>query len=652
MTENKPIESAESSIAKPPSIFKQALTVNQKPFPWEKAFSAGVAAALPVLIGLWIGRFEYGLIAGMGAFTYLYTFNIPYAQRAKKLFFVVLGITFVAWLGSVAAPHPLVIAVLTGLIGAVAVFIFGALKIIGPSAIFFVLVFSMTTGMPIQPELALFRASLVFLGGILSWVIAMIGCFFEPHGPETGVVKRVFLELASFLDSVGTEKFHEARHRFMSVLKEAEETLAAGYISWREDDLFKRLYVLNDHANVIFLYVLEHFSRKSAELPRELGEAVREIAHSMDRRKKEGTPKQILQPNDMDESVANLFVAIFDADAVLNEPNSKIEQVIQISKPSLKKVFLGAFDKSSIVFISAVRFGVITMLAAIIAYQFELERSYWVPLSCVAVMSGATLVSTFHRAIQRALGTMLGIVIAGLILATGPTGYMIVFFILLLTFITELFIVKNYGLAALFFTPNALLMAESTNPGIFSFQYFASARIIDVAIGIAIGLIGVWLVGRQSASSLLPHVITKTIRSQAQCLFILFTDQGAGFYAPNSRELMKMRTNLVHVQTLYSTAAGEIPVNQNVLEYYWPVLFSIEQLAYLLDNCAKNPTRPILSDTTLAQMLYIFETMANAANRKQSPPLKHVPEIQQYPSIQKETIRLQKSLIQRGDSLA
>ena len=105
------------------------------------------------------------------------------------------------------------------------------------------------------------------------------------------------------------------------------------------------------------------------------------------------------------------------------------------------------------------------------------------PLSCVAVLSGATIVATYHRAIQRGIGTIIGILIASLILARHPSGYILAFFILLLTFITELFIVKNYGLAALFFTPNALLMAESTSQGSFSFSYFASARLIDVLIG-------------------------------------------------------------------------------------------------------------------------------------------------------------------------
>ncbi|MBM7651186.1 FUSC family protein [Neobacillus cucumis] len=638
-------ETPKAVSPKSPSIIKQALTVNRKPFPWGKAFCAGLAASLPVFIGLLFANLEYGLIAGMGGFTYLYVFNIPFAQRAKKLFFVVLGMTLVSALGTLAAPYPLAVAILMGIIGAATIFIFGALKIIGPSAIFFVLVFAMTSGMPVHPELVLLRAGLVFLGGALSWVVAMIGWFSDPHGPETGVVKKVYSELASFLESVGTEKFNETRHKVMSDLKEAEETLAVGYIPWRNTDIFNRLVILNDHANTIFLYVLENFSKTNVKLPPELGVFIREIAHSLDlKNKNESVAKKILLPEKMDEAVLELFKKISDADAIMNEPTSKINQVIQISKPSLMSIFLGAFDKNSIVFINAVRFGIITTIANIIAYQFEFTRPFWIPLSCVAVMSGSTIVATYHRAIQRAFGTILGILMASLILMTHPTGLIIAVLILLLTFMTELFIVKNYGLAALFFTPNALLMAESTSHGSFTFTYFASARLIDIIIGIFIGLIGVFFIGRQSASSRLPHLITKTIRSQAQLLFILFSDQGTGYNARKSREIIKMRTNLNNLKTLYNTAAGEIPVNQKALEYYWPVIFSLEHLGYLLDNCSKNEYRPIFSDETLSQLLYVCETMAIAANRKQSPTIKNVPEMEGLSSIQNEIITLQKSL--------
>ena len=39
------------------SIIEQALAVNKRSFPWLKAFSAGLAASLPILIGLLLGNF-------------------------------------------------------------------------------------------------------------------------------------------------------------------------------------------------------------------------------------------------------------------------------------------------------------------------------------------------------------------------------------------------------------------------------------------------------------------------------------------------------------------------------------------------------------------------------------------------------------------
>ncbi|MCM3767565.1 FUSC family protein [Neobacillus niacini] len=625
------------------SILKQALTVNRKPFPWVKAFSAGLAASLPVMIGLLFGHLEYGLLAGLGGFTYLYTFTIPYAQLAKKLFAVVIGMTLVTVLGTLAAPYPLAIAILMGLIGATVLFIFGALQIVGPSAIFFVLVFAMVSGMPADPGLAPLRALFVFLGGSLSWVIAMAGWFFNPYGAEEGVVKRVYIELANFMDSVGTNHFNESRHNVMSVLREADETLTAGYIPWRETELFKRLYLLNHTANNLFMYITDYFMDAQEKLPQELGQTVRQLAHSFDKKHK-GVYEKILQPSEMDDQVRQLFSKVYDADAIMNEPTSVINQSIQLSKLSLMTILGGAFDKNSTVFITSLRFGLMTIIAAIIAFQLELTRSYWVPLSCVAVMSGATIVATFHRAIQRGIGTVIGIIIASLILTLEPSGYIIVLFILILTFITELFIVKNYGLAALFFTPNALLMAESTSAVHFSFAYFASARILDVIIGSVIGLIGVWLIGRKSASSRIPHFIEKTIRSQAQLLLVLFSEQGKDFKPRKSKELRKMQINVTNLKTLFHTALGEIPIQRESLDYFWPIVFSIEHLAYLLEDCSKEESRPTLSDHVLAQLLYTCEMMANSANLQRSGSHKVIPEIKGYPTITKELMSLQNSI--------
>lgn len=49
-----------------------------------------------------------------------------------------------------ADPYPVLVIIIVGLIGAMAIFIFGLFKIPGPAAVFFILSFVMTTGMAID----------------------------------------------------------------------------------------------------------------------------------------------------------------------------------------------------------------------------------------------------------------------------------------------------------------------------------------------------------------------------------------------------------------------------------------------------------------------------------------------------------------------
>ncbi|BDH62018.1 putative membrane protein YvaC [Lysinibacillus sp. PLM2] len=633
------------AINKLPSIIKQALTVNKSPFPWLKAFLAGAAAGLPIFIGLLFDNLHYGLIAGLGGFTFLYVFPIPYAQLAKKLTWCVLAITACVFLGTLLAPHPIIVAIMMGLIGATAIFLFGAFRLAGPSALFFVLIFAMASGMSIAPEEAFIRAFLAFLGGLLSFVLAMSRWIFNPYGPEKNIIKRTYNVLADYIESIGTDLESEKQQTVLVTLKEASQILASGYIRWRKNDLFTHLYVLNTYANKIFLYATEELHGKKVAIPIEISESLRMISRLVDSKNlKDDALVELPHPEVMDEIIAKLYMEINEAKGSLTVSSSSLNNQVQIKSISPKRIILGAFDKNSIVFINALRFGFFTILAAIIAYEFEFNRSFWIPLSCVAVMSGATTVATLHRAIQRSLGTVFGIIIASAILTFHPSGFIIALLIFLLTFITELFIVKNYGLAALFFTPSALIMAEAGSTGEYSFMFFASARLIDVFIGIFIGLIGVWFVGRKSASSRLPHLISRTIRSQAQVLFSLFSEQG--FHQSYSKDNIfnKMETNITNLTLIYDTATGEIPKDKKSLEYYWPIVYSIQELGYLLEKCGKMENRPVLNGEKLGQLLFVFETMSNAADQKISAKKKDIPEIPGFQSIQDTIGDLQKSI--------
>lgn len=637
-------ENLMGELTKVPVILMEAMIVNKKPFPWLKAFLAGIAAGFPVCIGLLLGNLQFGLIAGLGGFAFLYSFPIPYAQLAKKLTWVVLAITACVFLGTILAPYPIVTAIMMGVIGAIAVFIFGVFRYIGPSALFFVLIFAMTTGMPIAPEEAFIRSGLAFLGGVFSWILAMGGWFINPHAAEKNIVNRLLIVLANFLDAVGSDNENEFQHRVMATLKEAEQTLQSGYIPWRTKVLYFHLYVLYNYSNKIFLYVVEQFSNQNGKIPVEFGQSLRLIARMLNSKSiEELSDISLPHPNEMDEKTAMLYLEIVEAKNSLFKPSNEIKEQVQIVTLQVKRVILGAIDKNSIIFINSLRFGAFTILAALIAFEFNFERSFWIPLSCVAVMSGATAVATFHRAIQRSFGTIFGIAIASIILLCHPTDYAIVLLIFFLTFITELFIVKNYGLAALFFTPNSIIMAEVTSVDHYTFSYFATARLIDVAVGSFIGFIGVWYVGRKSASSRLPHLVSKTVRSQGQVFYALFSNKDYR----KSNEFNKMQTNLSNLKTIYDTAVGEIPKDKRAIEYYWPILFTIQELDFLFEKFSKLDNRPILDDDSLAKYLLVFESIANAIDHENEVQIKDLPEIKGFHHLKDAIEELQKSVVSK-----
>ena len=132
----------------------------------------------------------------------------------------------------------------------------------------------------------------------------------------------------------------------------------------------------------------------------------------------------------MDDRIQVFFEKIYNADAIMNEPVDRIDREVKVSKPSLKTIFLGAFDKNSIVFITSVRYGVVLTFAAFIAYFLDFERSYWVPLSCAAVMSGCYDYCYFSPYRSTNVWNHYWSIIAGVILSVVHNGYIISFIIL------------------------------------------------------------------------------------------------------------------------------------------------------------------------------------------------------------------------------
>ncbi len=129
-------------------------------------------------------------------------------------------------------------------------------------------------------------------------------------------------------------------------------------------------------------------------------------------------------------------------------------------------------------------------LSLLAAHALQLDRPYWVPVSCLAVIQGASLRAAWTRQLQRILGTGLGLLLF-LAIAQVPLGAWGVAAVLTaLALVIETLVVRHYGLATVFITPLAILLAEAAPGFVTAPQQLMQARLLDTVIGALVGVGG------------------------------------------------------------------------------------------------------------------------------------------------------------------
>lgn len=155
-------------------------------------------------------------------------------------------------------------------------------------------------------------------------------------------------------------------------------------------------------------------------------------------------------------------------------------------------------------------FGVFIGLSLGVAKFCQLENPYWVPVSCLAVMQGVSAKHIWQRSLQRITGTFLGLGLAYLLLLLKLPVWGICLGIMLMQFVVEMLITRNYGLAVIFITGLTLLLAEfgsslSGRPG-----ELVAARFTDIVLGSIVGAIGGYFVYHQKIKDKLERQLRKT----------------------------------------------------------------------------------------------------------------------------------------------
>ncbi len=142
------------------------------------------------------------------------------------------------------------------------------------------------------------------------------------------------------------------------------------------------------------------------------------------------------------------------------------------------------------VVLDAVVIGLFVGLSIALAQVLHLERPYWVPVSCLAVIQGASLRAVWNRQAQRILGTGVGLLLSWGLLLLPLTPWSIALTMMALTIVIEMTVVRHYGFATVFITPLTILLAEAATLGHGSASSLIGTRFFDTVLGCVVGLMG------------------------------------------------------------------------------------------------------------------------------------------------------------------
>lgn len=132
------------------------------------------------------------------------------------------------------------------------------------------------------------------------------------------------------------------------------------------------------------------------------------------------------------------------------------------------------------------RYAGAALVAGVLGLASGLPYPYWAQIAAVVPLSAPGRTAQVERGMHRVVGSTLGIVTTAFLLSFPALDWQLVVWVVILQFLAELYVLRNYSLALLFITPLALLMVQLANPQ--PAGPMLQARVLETAIGVVVGV--------------------------------------------------------------------------------------------------------------------------------------------------------------------
>ncbi|GAA3907391.1 FUSC family protein [Streptomyces gulbargensis] len=513
----------------PPAWLTAGLRPASAPIPWAAVARASVALSAPLAVGLAAGQPAYGALVSMGALSgvigdtadsyRMRIFNIAVPQLFGALG-VTLG-TLVFGHGWAAVAALTLVALVSGMISSI-----GAVASV--SGLLLLLNAVVGAGLPMPGPW--WKAPLLLtLGGLLVLALTLLGWPLRRAAPERTAVAAAYRAVAALYEAAGSDTYDAQRQAVTASLNQSYDLVLARRARehGRAPTQVRLLAQLNVLIPLVEAAPAAHLrARRHGPVHPSVPAAVRDLATAVEEGRT-GSPRLELpepeRPSEkaVDHALRHAADVVHEADPDPYNVDDRLGRPaalrVRVRRTARAVLFSGASWRYGL------RLALCIGLAQALVSLIPVPRSYWVALTVTFVMK-PDFGSVFSRAVLRALGTALGLVLAALVLSEVPRGWWDIPVMMLLAALIPAFSAKGYVFQTAAITPVILLLSDLLNHQGFG---LVLPRLYDSLIGCAIALVAGYLLWPESWHARIGDRLADAVADTAAYVTLAFAAPGA-----------------------------------------------------------------------------------------------------------------------------
>ncbi|WP_029433881.1 FUSC family protein [Blastococcus sp. URHD0036] len=410
-----------------------------------------------------------------------------------------------------------------------------------------------------------------FAGAAWATLTTLVQAATERGDPDRTAVAAVFTRTGELLAAAGTDDTDEARRRLTTALNDAYDRVirSRSHTAGRSRELSELAGVLNAAAPLVEGTVAAVRGGMPAD-PADVT-AVHALAAAVtgDGELPEDRPAPLEEGPPTRRAVRHGLRLAWN---VVGDPEERAGAAVPLPRLDWRTRLRDVADRTVASPDSrsfAVRLALCMTIGEIARQLLPLERPYWVLLT-VAIVLKPDFGSVFTRAVQRGIGTLLGVLIGSLLLAVLPRDAWVLVAMAVAAGLLPWARAANFGLFSVFQTPVIILLldlAMSGGPGL------VAARMVDTLVGCAIVLVFGYALWPQTWRA----PLDEALRDAALALDAFVDAAFTGSPAETRRARRRSYRALTELQTQLQRRLAEPPPISTRAAAWWPVIVQLER---------------------------------------------------------------------------